>query len=102
MRIPSSCEETADGIRRQTLVDAGGVLIMPVHIRLTQNLSPSRRNGLWDSTTGTRRTSVRADCCSRLACCIPSASLHKSYLLRKKRGDQVVSNLKLKLKTSPT
>ena len=37
-----------------------------------------------------------------LACCIPSASLRKSYLLREKTADQVVRGLKVKLKTSPT
>ena len=37
-----------------------------------------------------------------LACCIPSASLRKSDLLREKTADQVVRGLKVKLKTSPT
>ena len=36
------------------------------------------------------------------ACCIPSASLRKSYLLLEKTANRVVRGLKLKLKTSPT
>ena len=77
---------------------------MPVPLRLSQNLSPSRRNGPWDSTTDTRRRCGRS---AAHACMLHTQRVFTRLYANpisftKKTADQVVRGLKLKLKTSPT
>ena len=72
---------------------------MPVHLRLTQNLSPSRR--MARGTTDTRRR--RCGRSAAHACMLHTQHVFTQILSPSQNtADQVVRGLKLKQQTSPT